>query len=70
MRVCVLSCFSRVQLLATCGLSPPFFSIPGDSSGRLLEWVTMPFSRGLPDKGSNPCLLGLGTGRFFTTSAA
>ena len=45
---CMLSHFSRVQLIATlwtvCSLSGS--SVHGDSPARILEWVAMPSSRG------------------------
>ena len=42
MRVCV---FSRVQLCNPMDCSPPGFSIHGISQGRILEWVSISFSR-------------------------
>ena len=58
--MCVLSCFSHVQLFATYGLyvAPPGSSVHRILQSTILEWVTMPFSRGIfPTQDSNPCLL-------------
>ena len=54
----------RAQLLQSCptlcnpmGCSPPGSSVHGVSQARILEWVTMPFSRGSFQPGKNPCFL-------------
>ena len=44
--------------------SPPGSSVHGISHARILEWVAIPFSRGLPDSGIEPGPQAL-TGRFF-----
>ena len=38
-------------------LSPPDSSVHGVSQARILEWVAIPFSRGLPNLGIKPGLL-------------
>ena len=47
-RACVLSHFSCIQLCATrwTVCSPPGFSVHGISQARILEWVSVSFSRG------------------------
>jgi len=35
------------------GCSPPVSSVHGISQARILKWVAIPFSRDLPDQGSN-----------------
>ena len=47
-RACVLSHFSCIQLCATLWTvcSPPGFSVHGISQARILEWVSVSFSRG------------------------
>ena len=42
------------------------FSVHGILQSRILEWVTMPFSRDLPDPGIEPASPAL-AGGFFTT---
>ena len=42
--VCVLSCFSRVQLFSTMDCSPPGSSVHGILQARILKWVVMPSS--------------------------
>ena len=44
--VCVISCFSRVQLFNPMDCSPPGSSVHGVLQSRILEWVAMPSSRG------------------------
>ena len=46
--------------------SPPGFSVPRISQTRILQWVAIPFSRGLPDLGIEPMSPAL-AGGFFTT---
>ena len=46
LHVCVLSCFSRVQLFDALNCSLLGSSVPGILQARILEWVTMPFSKG------------------------
>ena len=47
LRLCVLSCFSHVQLFVTpIDHSPPGSSVHGIFQTRILEWVAMPSSRG------------------------
>ena len=58
---CMLSCFSHVQS-TLCG--PMDYGLPGSSvhgilQARILKWVAVPSSRGLPDPGSNLSLLRL-----------
>ena len=43
---CVLSCFSWVQLCDPMDDSPPGFSVHGILQARILEWISMPPSRG------------------------
>ena len=56
--VCMLSCFSSVQLFVTpwtvCSL--PGSYVHGILQARILEWVTMSSSRDLPDPGIEPTL--------------
>ena len=51
--------------------SPPGSSVPGILQARILQWVAISFSRGLPDSGVEPSsLVSLASsGGFFTTSA-
>ena len=44
------------------GCSPPGFSARGIFQARILEGVAIPFSRGSPDPGTEPCT----AGRVFT----
>ena len=46
MRVCVLSCFSHVQLCEAMDCSPPGSSVHGILQARIPEWVAMPSFRG------------------------
>ena len=46
LRVGVLTCFSCVWICDPMNCSPPGFSIHGPLKARLLEWVSMLFSRG------------------------
>ena len=53
---CMLSCFSHVQS-TLCG--PMDYGLPGSSvhgilQARILKWVAVPSSRGLPDPGIEP----------------
>ena len=51
------------------GYSPPGSSLHGISQARVLEWVTISSSRGLPDPGIEPVSSAspVLTGGFFTT---
>ena len=51
--------------------SPPSSSVHGILQAKILEWVTMPFSRGFPDPGIAPMspVSPVLASRFFTTSA-
>ena len=55
------SCLTLCDLM---DCSPPGCSVHGISQARILEWVAIPFSRGLPDSGIEPGLHAL-TSRFF-----
>ena len=44
--MCVLSHFCQVRLCDPMDCSPPGSSVCGVLQARILEWVTMPFSRG------------------------
>ena len=46
--------------------SPPSSSVHGISQARILEWVAISFSRGLPDPGIEPVSSALAS-RFCTT---
>ena len=64
--VSVLSHFSCVQICDTMDCSPPGFSVHGISHVRILEWISISFSRGsfqLRDQIYIFCI----TGRFFPT---
>ena len=57
---CMLSRFSHVWFFVTPLIAPPGSSAHGILQARILEWVTIPFSRGIfPTQGSNPGLLRL-----------
>ena len=43
--VCLLSCFSCIQLCNPMDYSPPGSSVHGISQARVLEWVAIPFSK-------------------------
>ena len=45
---------SCLTLCNPVACSPPSFSAHGILQGRILEWVTIPFSRDLPDLGIKP----------------
>ena len=51
--------------------SPPGSSVHGILQPRILAWVVMPYSRGLPNPGIEPASLTSPAlaGGFFTTSA-
>ena len=53
-------------LLQPCGLQPPVSSVHGILQARILEWIAISFSRGLPDPGIKPVSPVL-AGKFFTT---
>ena len=74
--MCALSHFSRVRIFATLCTNRVFASLPGSSvhgvlPARILECVTMPSSRDLPDPGIEPAFLTSPAlaGEFFTSSA-
>ena len=50
----MLSCFSHVQLCDPMDCSPPDSSVHGILQARILEWVTMPSSRGSLPPGIEP----------------
>ena len=50
----MLSCFSRVQLFETLWTRQPGSSVCGILQARILEWVAILFSRGLPNPGLEP----------------
>ena len=52
--VCVCESLSHVQLCNLMNASPPGSSVHGILQSRILEWVAIPFSRGLPDPGIKP----------------
>ena len=55
--VCMLSLQSCLTLCDPMDCSPPGSSVHGISQARILEWVSMPLSRGIfPTQGSKPCL--------------
>ena len=64
----VLSHFSRVWLLAPCGLHPPGSSVHGILQAGVLEWVAIPFSRGSlwPRDGTPASCSSCTAGGFFT----
>ena len=67
--VCVLSCFSHVQLCATLDCSPPVSTVHGILQTEILEWVAMSSLRDLPHSGIkaiSPVFPAL-QGGFFTT---
>ena len=49
--ICLLSCFSCIQLCDTVDGSPPGSSVHGILQARTLAWAAMPFSRRSPDPG-------------------
>ena len=59
---CMLSCFSRVRHFVS---SPPGSLVHGILQARILEWVTMPFSRGSSSPSDRTCVFCI-TGSFFT----
>ena len=66
MCVCVCVCTHAQLCLILCDLSPPGSSVHGISQARILEWVSITFSRGSADPGiesSSPAL----AGEFFTS---
>ena len=70
--VCVCMCMLVAQSCPTVydpmDCSPPGSSVHGILQARILEWVAMPFSRGIfPAQGSNQ--VSHTTGRFFTVWA-
>ena len=50
--VCVLSHSVVSESLYPLGYSPPVSSVHGISQARILKWVAISFSRGLPDPGT------------------
>ena len=74
--VCLCVCIAFVYWLNHVHLfcdpmdcSPPGSSIHGISQARVLEWVSMPSSRGYSQPRDRPCVSCL-AGRFFTTELA
>ena len=67
MCVCTQLCLT---LYDPTDYSPPGSSVHGMSQARILEWVTMPFSRGSSNPGIKPASLvcPVLAGRFFITS--
>ena len=66
---CVLSRFSHVQLFATLWIVASGSSIHGILQMRILELVTIPFSRGIfLIQGSKLSFVNCTAGGFFTTS--
>ena len=67
----LLSCFSRVQLCDPTDRSPLGSSVPGILQTRILEQVTISYSRGNPNPGNAPVSLGSPAlaGGFFTPGA-
>ena len=64
----VLSCFSHVQLCDPVDLSPPGSSVHWIFRARILEWLSMPSSRGpsgLRDQTSISCIFCNAGGFFF-----
>ena len=61
---------SSLTLWDPMDCSPPGSSVHGILQARILEWVAMPSSGGLPDPGVHPASLMSPAlaGRFFTTS--
>ena len=55
--ICVKSLQSCLTLCDPMDFSPPDSSVHGILLTRILEWEAIPFSRDLPDPGSNPGLL-------------
>ena len=66
--VCMLSCFSHVQLCDPIQFSPPGSSIHGILLARILEWVPFPTPGNLPKLWIKPMSLMSPAlaGRFFT----
>ena len=64
--VCVCVCVYAQSCVTLCDLSPPGSSVHGISQARILEWVSITFSRGSADSGieSSPPAL---AGGFFTS---
>ena len=66
---CCCCCLLTKLCLSLCnpmGCSLPDSSVHGISQARILEWISIPFSRDLPDPGIEPASPAL-AGRFFTT---
>ena len=66
--LCVLSCFSCVQLFAALDCRPTGSSVQGILQTRVLEWVIIPFSRGSSQPRDWPCTSSVSciSSRFFT----
>ena len=69
--LCMLSCFSHVQLWDPVDCSPPGSSVYGILQARVLEWVACPPPEQLPHPGiKSTSLMSLAlAGEFFTTCA-
>ena len=65
MRWAVLSHFSPIQLFVTLWTGPPGSSVHGILQARILEWVAVPFSRGIFSTQGLNLSLHI-AGRFFT----
>ena len=66
---CCCCCLLTKLCLSLCNpmvCSLPDSSVHGISQARILEWISIPFSRDLPDPGIEPASPAL-AGRFFTT---
>ena len=68
MRICLLSCVSRVQIFVTMDCSPPGSSVHRIPQARILECVAMPSSRGSSQPRDQTCISwgSCITGRFYT----
>ena len=69
--VCLLSCFSHVQLCSPIDCSLPGYSVCWIFQARILEGLPFPSSGYLPDPGIKPTFLMSPAlvGGFFTTNA-
>ena len=65
---CCLVGKSCPTLLQCCGLQPSQLLCPWDSQARILEWVTMSFSRGSPNPGLTPDSPASCIGRWISLS--
>ena len=66
MHVCMLSCFSHVQLCVTLWIVAPQAALSmGILQARILEWVAMPSSRGSSQPRNQTQVSGI-AGKFST----